>query len=66
MSFAPTYMNGYYDDNGCWQRTKFCFVSCGERCDCMAPGGLYYSAAHDKRLKPVVENSEQKKPDDQA
>lgn len=48
-------LNGYYDENGNWQRTKFCFVSCGQRCDCLPPGGLHYSAAHDKRLKATKE-----------
>lgn len=42
--------NGYYDDTGHWQRTKFCFVSCGDRCTCSAPMGQYYSEAHDKRI----------------
>jgi hypothetical protein len=39
---------GHYDDRGNWQRTKFCFVSCGDRCTCTPPLGQYYSAAHDK------------------
>lgn len=40
--------DGYYDDSGNWQRTKFCFVQC-QHCTCGPPGNLYYSAAHDKR-----------------
>lgn len=40
-------LNGYYDETGHWQRTKFCFVAC-THCDCGPPGGLYYSAAHDQ------------------
>src|SRR5690348_11489670 len=47
--FDFDFRDGYYDDNGEWQRTKFCFVSCGAACTCGPPGGLYYSAAHDKR-----------------
>lgn len=50
-------LNGHYDDNGSWQRTKFCFVSCGARCDCGPPGGLYYSAAHDKRIQQSKEGA---------
>lgn len=50
-------MNGYYDDTGHWQRTKFCFVAC-VYCTCTPPGLLYYSVAHDKRIeKPVVSDS---------
>ena len=30
---------GYYDESGHWQRTKFCFVHCGESCTCMPPFG---------------------------
>jgi hypothetical protein len=41
--------DGYYDETGHWQRTKFCFVSCGDRCTCRPPMG-YYSEAHDKGL----------------
>jgi hypothetical protein len=40
---------GYYDETGNWQQMKHCFMSCGANCDCQPPGGLYYSAAHDKR-----------------
>ena len=47
-------VDGYMfeSDDGYWVRTKFCFVSCEERCDCMPPNGQHYSAAHDesKRL----------------
>lgn len=35
--------DGYYDERGIWQRTKFCFVDCGERCTCKPPfGALFY------------------------
>lgn len=40
---------GYYDDKGQWQQTKFCIVSCGDRCNCQPPNGQYYSLAHDIR-----------------
>ncbi len=49
MSLGPIFLNGFYDNSGRWQRTKFCFVSCGQRCDCGPPCGLSYSAEHDKR-----------------
>lgn len=49
MSLMPHFPDGYYDDNGDWQRTKFCVVSCGAECTCMPPFGAFYSAAHDKR-----------------
>lgn len=53
MSFGRM-PDGYYDDKGEWQRTKFCFVYCQERCTCGPPMGAHYSEAHDKRiLKPV-------------
>jgi len=45
-------LNGYYDEEGNWQRTKFCFVDCGENCTCQPPMGLHYSRAHDKRQVP--------------
>jgi hypothetical protein len=41
--------DGYYDDRGRWQRTKFCFMDCGKNCTCGPPLGRYYSEAHDKR-----------------
>lgn len=53
---------GHYDDNGEWQRTKFCFVDCGDQCDCVPPFGQYYSALHDKRIK---EESDATKPPEQ-
>lgn len=49
MSLMPHFPDGYYDDNGEWQRTKYCFMSCGAACTCMPPFGQHYSAAHDKR-----------------
>lgn len=48
MSLMPRTPDGYYDDTGHWQRTKFCFMDCGERCTCKPPLGTYYSPAHDK------------------
>lgn len=58
--------DGYYDDNGEWQRTKFCFVAC-QHCTCMPPGGRFYSEAHDKRrnamtTKVTVKNDNQGAP----
>jgi hypothetical protein len=41
--------DGYYNEEGYWTRTKFCFVSCGERCTCRAPGP-HYNPVYDKRL----------------
>jgi len=35
-------LNGHYDEDGVWQRFKFCFVSCGDRCDCMPPNGIIF------------------------
>jgi len=32
--------DGYYDDNGHWQRTKFCFAAC-VNCTCGPPGGMW-------------------------
>ena len=29
--------SGYFDNDGKWVQTKFCFVSCGEECDCQPP-----------------------------
>lgn len=57
MDIFPQLGDGYYDDEGNWQRMKFCFVSCGHRCTCGPPGNLYYSVAHDKRItKPASSN----------
>lgn len=44
--------DGYYDENGYWKRTKYCFMSCGHRCTCSPPGGVFYSAEHDKSKQP--------------
>lgn len=41
MTFAPNPFNGYYDKNGTWQKMKYCFVYCGDRCDCGPPNGIY-------------------------
>ena len=57
MSFGPDFPDGYYDDNGEWQRTKFCHVSCGTECTCMPPFGAFYSAAHDKRRQGTTSGS---------
>lgn len=49
--------NGYYDDTGHWQRTKFCFMYCGDgRCDCGPPNGEWYSPAQDKRKSRFPDN----------
>lgn len=48
--------DGFYNDHGKWVRTKYCFLSCGDRCTCGPPMGLYYSAAHDKRVKKEEES----------
>lgn len=34
-------LGGYYDASGVWQRTKFCFVDCGDRCTCQPPNGVF-------------------------
>lgn len=59
MSILPRIQrhDGYYDDNGHWQRTKFCFRSCGEACTCGPPMGRWYAAEHDKS-KPAAETQE--------
>jgi hypothetical protein len=56
MSLIPQLGDGYYDDEGNWQRTKFCFVQC-QHCTCQPPGLLFYSVAHDKR-KPLADASQ--------
>lgn len=50
MNPHTKFRSGYYDDEGRWQRTKYCFMYCGERCDCGPPFGQRYSVAHDKRV----------------
>jgi hypothetical protein len=55
MSLMGRFPDGYYDNHGEWQRTKFCFVSCGSNCTCMPPMGQFYSKAHDKRLTNQTE-----------
>jgi len=36
MSIFPKPLHGYYDEDGSWIRTKFCFSQCPpEVCDCM-------------------------------
>lgn len=44
-------INGYYDSCGYWQKYKFCFVYCGDKCDCGPPNNLYYDPKYDKRLE---------------
>jgi hypothetical protein len=41
-------LSGHYDDHGYWQRDKFCFVSCGDACDCGPPMKRHYAQEHDK------------------
>lgn len=45
-----TFLNGYYNENGFWHRTKFCFRAC-THCDCGPPGGFQYDARYDKHIK---------------
>lgn len=33
--------DGYYDEKGHWQRTKFCFLPCGASCTCGPPNGQW-------------------------
>lgn len=56
MSLLPMVegQNGHYDDSGMWQRDKYCFVDCGEKCDCGPPGGNVYSIKHDKRTQETI------------
>ena len=35
------YADGYYDETGSWQVTKYCFAYCEERCTCEPPSGVY-------------------------
>lgn len=50
MSIMPRAPDGFYDDDGHWQRTKFCFMHCGANCTCGPPiKGQYYSPQHDKK-----------------
>ena len=47
---------GYYDEEGHWIRTKYCFVSCGARCDCGPPFGQYIKPGSpaDLKLKEMI------------
>lgn len=54
MSLMPQAADGHYDERGNWQRTKFCFISCGAACTCGPPMGLWYSAAHDKAMEKAT------------
>lgn len=56
MSFG-IFPGGYYDEQGEWQRSKFCFVDCGDRCICRPPGGLWYDAGRDKRITDQASSS---------
>ena len=38
---VPSFQNGYYDDNGVWQKLKHCLLPC-PNCDCGPPGGYYF------------------------
>lgn len=42
MNSSFFHLGGYYNEQGNWVRTKFCFMSCGESCDCMPPGGIWH------------------------
>lgn len=57
MTKSPIHLNGYYDDNGNWQKTKYCFQAC-THCNCRPPGNLWYNKAYDKRLEPEPEHKE--------
>lgn len=48
--------DGHYDENGDWQREKYCFVSCEERCTCTPPNGIWHI---DVTEKDDDENSEE-------
>ena len=43
--------DGYYDNHGQWQRSKFCFVACGASCTCGPPMGRWYAPEHDTRIE---------------
>ena len=34
--------DGFYDERGSWRRSRFCFVSCQERCTCTPPNGEWH------------------------
>jgi hypothetical protein len=61
-TFNDYTINGHYDENGRWQRTKFCLMSCGSACDCGPPHGIWYNPKYDLNKKDEqkdvgVENS---------
>jgi hypothetical protein len=58
MSIGQISLNGYYDETGHWQRTKFCFVSCGDHCDCGPPMGMYYNPAYDRNKEQEVKQDD--------
>lgn len=64
MSLLPSVgRNGYYDDRGLWNRTKFCFIACcGDLCDCGPPGNRYYAPEHDKTGKENTDGNVVKNP----
>ncbi len=50
--------DGYYDEHGTWQRTKFCFVDCGDRCTCKPPNGHYQKPGTKKPTPAHYENAD--------
>ena len=48
--FVGRSRDGYYDENGNWQRSKFCFMTCHD-CTCLPPLGIYYDQSKDTRRK---------------
>lgn len=51
-------VDGYYDENGRWQRTKLCNVQC-QNCTCNPPMGLYQLTgaaleAHQEELRALA------------
>jgi hypothetical protein len=55
MTFAPRHPDGYYDEDGHWQRTKFCFTDCGENCTCSPPSGAFFKPPEETRRPPTDE-----------
>lgn len=51
MTLISRFPDGGYDANGHWQRTKFCFFDCGDRCTCMPPMGVFQLPILDERPK---------------
>lgn len=59
MSFTDL-RDGYYDERGVWQRTKFCFADCGERCTCKPPWGIYEKDNTKLITDPIADATEEK------